>query len=772
MLSNLMKKSKIAVFCSMLILANINLNAGEFALKQNYYEPTLTGASNNFTSQLPYSPAIAENDFVESMDLFKISCDGIRYTGAVETSLINGFQQARTTIEKMLEPFTSLTTFEAAVFVLAFTKCLPEVMAESMEGSVDSDSAIVKMIKGLADSDTYVKLMSALSITTSPGTGATAYTETNVNVQDTFNNFTKEVVNSGTFDKVLECTSNARNDIYGKIYELLNHNLTIQFHYEEMMHSQCNVQLIREGETVPSWNSMFGNKISEMTDSAIASLNNNPAYDVPLTYDSVCKTGDTCTDGQYSESELGLEKRTVTEASNYKPDAGVDMNTNFPSSSGYIVTPNGDGTYNIQREEYMIGAGDYLSKTKEITALKESWSKEKSVLDAEKSAAESAEGTSTSDLLNSRDSTVEACVDGVSAIGEKCLSIEERNHILKYNKPMIKNSTTGFTDISPLSESEKIVFSILNNNPRGFENTLEYVVSKLKLLNYKLSILNKNTTDTRLTFDEQIGILYEKNFDIKLFKKPPTEVYDLEETIIRSEDDVIYITASSMFTNALLKKLIIEELGKPIPFDKKIPIATIETVLERFNDYKARYQHFIDLKGLTLGKLTIPDPITPASPSTPTTPAYINFNIYTDDINYLYGELEKYFQEQKKAIEIMFEYKTGLNTYSFFQHTLISISSKDFIKEVIRRAKIHSIEYKLKGQNQMADDIYFFYKMYIYQTNRNLKDKLEETNIMINNINMASQKDKEVNSLLKIGNENLLLEKSYNYRIIEQNIGK
>jgi len=775
MLSRTKIKTNFFLILTVLFLFNstVYANNNPFSMRMEYYDPA-KDISTDLKAEMPSYSKYAENDFVEEMDLFKISCDGIRYTGAIETSLINGFQQTRTAIEKMVEPFTKFTTFEALIFTAAFVDCLTKMMQSAVDGSPVEEGAISRMMDAIAYSANELRLMFGVKAGGDEVGGETE-TESTISVQSAFNVFTRSLTDDGMFDAVMVCVIDKRNEYYAKIYDLLNQNLEIKFNYESMSYSQCNVQLLKEGEQVPSWNSMMGNKLNEWSDDVLETINDNPSYDAVLNTDNVCLKGQECQEGQvFDANKVDIYQKTVPYNTDMEFKDEAEKNAMFPPEKGWKTYPNGDGTHTVSKDVYYMKGGDYLRNNPTISGVKDAWDaeqerekKEEEALNSKPINNESNESDKANySVLKDNDVTgIDECVNGISSIGtNNCLSLEERENILKNNQFLLNTKNQEFTKLQGLVTFEKNIFEIINQNPRGLDNTLRYAVDDLKLLNYKYIIFNKDSSKYDLTSITKFTLEYTNNFKINTTRDPFYK--NLDNIVVQDEDDKIKILSSTQFSNALLSKLVVDEIGTAIPINKKIKYAQLEKVLKKFYEYKALYSHFVDIQGLSYKRLKKID----AQDNNPENIIEIDF--YTNDLTQLSKGIKEFFLEQRKAMKKMFTFEKQTSTQNTFFSYVMGISNPDYIKEIIKRVNIDIVRFKMEDRKDKIKDVYYFYKMYIYKTFRPIAHKLNPSEEILNGTNLAPKPVKEINLIMNESLENISLEKAYNYNIIEKYINK
>lgn len=773
------------------ILATILLSSSLWG-SSKHIEQEFPEIDNNINSPLlPIPKGRVQSDMfdvAEELNLFDVSCSGIKYTGALETVAINGLETTKEAIAKMFLPFLSLSTFEVALFAASFVECMVTTTVCEIEGSETCEDATTTGI--LAAN----KARNGVSFTAGAAMGSAAVgAKTDMNyfpdVAGTFNAFLKSKVNDGWFDAVMECTQEKRIQNYQKLYEFLNQQFTLKLNYEKMSFSQCNVQLIQEGEQVPSWNAMFGNKISEYTNDFADSLDADDTFSKNISEYSVCKASDStcqtpsnsdCKVGRdpnckpFSESEVKLVRKEIgTDIEAFGVDAVTALAEQYPADEGFNHSQNADGTWTVTQDYAQVGAGTMMKKMPALERMQEEWDAEQEQLNAQDEVANSNQVTANTTEVLPFKNPYDECNNGVSSMGnDNCLTVEQAKD---YRKNMVRTTSAMRDALSQHSELfplEKLAFNIMNKNPDGFAETLEYVYDRLKLLNITYTVAVKNTTSGKedLTYVDSFTLNYRNNFE--LITTTDSRLIDIQQIVLQNEDESQKILISSPFAHALLKKIVMELTGKKIPVNKKVDNATFENTLKIFYNHRNYYQRFIDLQFMLNKKIKAIDG------------SDIIIDIFSEDVNELYKGLELFFLNQRLAIKAMFENTTTVlpeqgtlpntNQGSVVGITNIvkGLNQKDYRQELVKRANEHIIEYKLSGEENKLKSIVFFYKMFLYLNPTSLQDKLETAEAIMNSTTFAHTQYKDANLMHGIVLEGISLEKAKNYKVIEKYIDK
>jgi hypothetical protein len=787
MSSNLKKNTKklikISILASILIFSN-KVNAAPKNLQLQYPDVDAPSSVPNLPKPKP-RVSEDENSVKASLNLFKVSCDGIKYTGALEQVAIDGLSQTKEAVTKMLLPYLSLSSFEAALWTASFLECLVTVSMEEVKGDEVHESSIDTAISSVDKSRTGVTLTAGATIGSASG-GVETDVDFFPDIAGTFNAFLKTKVNDGWFDDIMQCIQEKRTQNYEKIYDFLNQQFTLNLNYQKMAFSQCNVSLLKEGETVPSWNAMFGNKISEYTNDFMDTLNNNSVLDTEVGPNSVCTATDqsTCPPNQYKLSEV---KNTTPIQKVVQPNLkvvfqSVDDATNttktplqiaqdaYPTSKGYTVTDNGDGTFKVEQDTYKVGAG---TKAKHIPAVQkqlEDWDAEQQRL----SNSQEVQTPQNTTALKGTKQQNENCVDGASSTGSgKCLTAAQAKDYRKNQVKTTPNTMTEFITTINLTKIEEVIFKINQQNPKGFADVLEYVYDKLKMVNYQYTVASKNTNTGMedLNYVDTFTINWKDNFKLTFFN---TDVDDIDKIFLQNENGD-KIAPPSDFARALLKRIVMEVTHKRIPIDKKITNTNFDTVMEIYKNHRDHYIRFIDLKYMLSRRLIALDGTTP-----------IMINPYNPDSSIFLNEIKKFLLEQRKAINAMFVHTnqiiddqgatqdkvTTTNSDIGIAAVVSGMNKKDYRQELIKRVNQHILEYKFIGETGKIRNIKYFYKMFLFYMPTSIKDEIEIQEKKLNHTIMAKDYYKRTNLMHGILMQNFLLERARNFKVIEKNIDK
>jgi len=210
-------------------------------------------------NELPYikvdTPIVNEDGF---LPMFSNSCNSIKYTGAVEQVLIEEVQNIRKYLEDISDPFVKFTKLEAVVASISFTSCLAEMGEDEVKGSETSSSLaeITPESTGIGNNQVVVNV----GVTTGSGANVEGEADTNTNFapQDIASKAIEKKGEEGAYTEVIQCMNRKREEIYLKLYETLSYDLNLKFKMSSAMNSQCNIQLKKDDEIVPSWGEFTG----------------------------------------------------------------------------------------------------------------------------------------------------------------------------------------------------------------------------------------------------------------------------------------------------------------------------------------------------------------------------------------------------------------------------------------------------------------------------------------------------------------------------------
>jgi len=733
---------------------------------------------------------ISSSNLSKELSLFDVSCDGLKYTGAVETVAINYLTQTKEAVTKMVIPYFSLSSFEAAIFASAFVDCLVTVSNEQTKGSSTSSSALESILYAIGNiGKSGVKVLTGATVTSDNTLGGEVETKSYIDIGGSLYGFIKKKINEGWFNDIMECTQRKRVDIYTKLYEILNQQFTLKLNNEIATFNQCNIQLIQEDEKVPSWNALFGNKLAELTDSSLSDLNSNSLYNKKIGLDDYCKPGDqNCKTPENSGCKIGepnckpfsseevIEKNVLIgdHVEAFSASAKADLKNLYPEAEGYSITMNPDGSYRVEQKQVAIGGGTYASKMPMIKALRESWQLEQEGLETKEKQE---------DTLNANEELVSPsntnpyneCKNGISSIGDSnCLTYEnarDRNKLLTLKAP---KTNSDFISLTTLTNLEQLTWEIFHKNPKGFKNTFEYVYDKLKLISYKYTISFKNTDSGKeeLNHVNNLNLLFTGNFNLNI--SSDTRIKDIRNIFLQNKSGNIKILSSPEFSQLLLRKLVEDVTGKTIPLDKTIEDQQLDMILKIFLLHKNYFTRYIDLSSILNKNIQALDG------------SMIHIDIYDNDINNILENLNLWYLNQRKALKLMFDTSTTVfptakqdgipivnqNTHIGLTYFVQTLPSTDYRQELITRVNRDILEYKLLGNEKIINDIYFFYKLFLYWNPTSFQDKMSNVEKILNNTSLASDKEKKANLMHNTVLENNLLEKARIYNLIEKYIDK
>jgi len=215
------------------------------------------------------------NDPVEdSLPVFDISCSDIKYTGAYEQIWIDMLEDAKSYIKEVIEPYTTLSKLDAAVYTYAFATCMKDEMSAEISGDETHSSLAQKAKEAVAEGDNALVIKTGISA--SPQASINVETEVNVkvNAAATTSKTIESSGEEGVFSNVVRCIMQEREKAYIQLYELLSYNLKIKYVFSTAINNSCNLQLKQENETIPTWSEMTGIDLNKYTEKLFNKNNN------------------------------------------------------------------------------------------------------------------------------------------------------------------------------------------------------------------------------------------------------------------------------------------------------------------------------------------------------------------------------------------------------------------------------------------------------------------------------------------------------------------
>lgn len=210
----------------------------------------------------------------KNLPLFGISCREIKYTGAYEQIWIDMLEDSKTYIKEVIEPYTTLSKLDAAVFTYAFGKCFMEEAEAEITGDETHSSLTQKLTEALGEADNGFVLN--LGVTSSPQASINVETESNikVDVAGTTSKATEKSGEEGLYQNVVRCIMDEREKAYLQLYNLLSYSLKMKWVMGSAVGEACNVPLKQAGETIPSWSEMTGISFQGIKDKIFPSDSN------------------------------------------------------------------------------------------------------------------------------------------------------------------------------------------------------------------------------------------------------------------------------------------------------------------------------------------------------------------------------------------------------------------------------------------------------------------------------------------------------------------
>jgi len=229
-----------------------------------------------------FYPSFDENNY-KNYNLFDYGCEGIRYTGAVEQALIDDVLEIKKEIKAMFDPITKISKLDAALFSIGLITCTYDEFSQFFTGegtgtAANGNTKTVgeKSIPANSGSTIISNAKNKLNVLFNSwlnmrSVGSGTSTESNLDLSGTLKGVWDEMDKAGTFNDIMTCVMDTREEIVKWLYEHMMWNIKLELELKTMLAGQCQFNLESQGDE-ESLDELLGSPFKTLTKKVVNSL--------------------------------------------------------------------------------------------------------------------------------------------------------------------------------------------------------------------------------------------------------------------------------------------------------------------------------------------------------------------------------------------------------------------------------------------------------------------------------------------------------------------